>query len=335
MYRILSLDGGGVRGLVPGLILKGIEERARCRTADMFDLVAGTSTGAIVALGLLRPSMTGRPARTAQEVVDFYLAVSRTIFRRSWRHRIVSANGLLGPRYDAAALERSLEEEFGSAMLAEAVQEVLITSYDIKAREPRIFKSREMTIDGRQQVQLMKDVLRATAAAPTYFSPARLIEDGCDLHLVDGGTVANNPTLCAYAHAMDLVIRGVSDFAADEVVVLSIGTGAVGFDFATRSTLHGGALGWAKPLFDIVLDAQEDAVHYQMKRLLPEGERYFRLQPELPQAVDGRRTRVNEIDNAGAENLRHLRSSAMELLADTDTIDRIVDAFRPTAGSRQ
>ncbi|MGF9755749.1 CBASS cGAMP-activated phospholipase [Microvirga sp. 0TCS3.31] len=335
MYRILALDGGGVRGLVPGLVLKGIEERARCRTADMFDLVAGTSTGAIVALGLLRPSMTGRPARTAQEVVDFYLAVSRTIFRRSWRHRIMSANGLLGPKYDAAALERSLEEEFGSAMLAEAVQEVLITSYDITAREPRIFKSSEMTIDGRQQVQLMRDVLRATAAAPTYFSPARLTEDGRALHLVDGGTVANNPTLCAYAHAMDLVIRGVADFTADEVVVLSIGTGAVGFDFATRSTLKGGALGWAKPLFDIVLDAQEDAVHYQMKRLLPEGERYFRLQPELPQAVDGRRTRVNEIDNAGAENLRHLRSSAMKLLADTDTIDRIVDAFRPTAGSRR
>lgn len=328
MYRVLALDGGGVRGLVTALILQEIETRTQRRIADLFDLVAATSTGAIVGLALLRPGPDGRPARTAQEVVDYYLATSRTVFDRSAWQRVRSGEGLLQAKYRSAALERVLAEEFGDVPLTDALCEVLVATYDVRGRGPCFFKSREMQ-SGGQRPQTMRDVLRATSAAPTYFTPAEMRDGATELACIDGGIVANNPALCAYAHALDLAKQLPAPFEADDVAVLSIGSGEIGFDYATRATLLGGALAWAKPMLDIVLDAQEDVVEYQMARLLPE-ERYRRLQPDLTETVGGRRTRVNEIDNAGRENLHDLRVDTLAFLdGAADDLAWIAETFEP------
>lgn len=330
MYRILSLDGGGVRGIVPAMVLAELERLAKCRVADMFDLVAATSTGAIVGLALLRPDGNGGPARTATQVAKFYEDTCQEVFHRSLWQRVRSGNGLLGPKHNERQLERRLREEFGETMLTDALTEVLITSYDLKAREPHFFKTRKIN-EGDQADQPMRVVARATSAAPTYFRPAHLIDkDGQERFLVDGGVTANNPAMCALAHARR------SEPNADEspkkkVAMVSIGTGAISIPYDTWWVLHGGVLPWAKPLFDVVLDAQEDAVDYQMKRVLPET-RYFRLQADLSEHDDsGRPTKVNEIDNADPRNIAQLKKDAQALI-DTSgaTLRNIATTFCST-----
>ena len=265
-------------------------------------------------------------------MVDYYLATSRTVFDRSPWQRVRSGEGLVLAKYRAAALERVLHEEFRDVLLTEALCEVLVATYDVRQRGPHFFKSREMA-SGVQQLRTMRSVLRATSAAPTYFTPAQMTERGVDLAFIDGGIVANNPALCAYAHALDLAQLGQDGVDADEIAVVSIGSGEIGFDYETGATLRGGALAWAKPMLDIVLDAQENVVEYQMERLLPK-ERYLRLQPDLTEVVAGRRTRVNEIDNASRENLHDLRVDAAAFVRRRAAdLDRIIEVLLPREGA--
>ena len=332
MYRILALDGGGVRGIVPAVILAELEARTKRPVAELFDLVAATSTGAIVGLALLRPGADGKPARTAREVANFYESVTTSVFRRTWAQRIESGGGFLKAKYKADALERELQREFGDINLSSAVRDVLITSYDLRAREPYLFKSRLMQV-GTQGDQPMWLVARSTSAAPTYFRPRRVTDGGRELFLVDGGVVANNPAMCAYAEARRLMQD--AKIARQDITVLSIGTGAIAFDYASPSTLEGGNIAWAKPLFDIVLDGQEDAVDYQMSQLL-RADRYFRLQANLPEYVGKERTQVNQIDNASRRNIRRLKQAALQLISDQKArIREIADRFQPNAGAER
>ena len=106
MYRILSLDGGGVRGIVPAMVLAELERLAKCRVADMFDLVAATSTGAIVGLALLRPDGERPTGPKREEVVEFYENTSREVFRpQPVAADPRPANGLLGPKHSEKQLE--------------------------------------------------------------------------------------------------------------------------------------------------------------------------------------------------------------------------------------
>lgn len=243
-------------------------------------------------------------------MVSSYEATSRDVFRRSAWSRVWTADGFIAPKYAAVELERRLREELGDVMLSAALTDVLVTSYDLSRRKPYFFKSREVR-HGRQADQPMWCVARATSAAPTYFPPFRLDDGGNELALVDGGIVANNPSMCAYAEVRKLQAdKAIRD---DDVVVVSIGCGAMDFDYATTRTMVGGKVTWARPLFDIVLDAQEDGVDYQMRQLMPPN-RYFRLQADLPECIAGERTKVDDIDNAARANLNLLRKSAMDLV---------------------
>jgi patatin-like phospholipase/acyl hydrolase len=303
MYRVLSIDGGGVRGLVAALVLADLEKRADRPVAELFDLVAATSTGAIIGLGLLRPGADGRPARTAAEVAEFYLCTSRAVFSRSPWHRIRSLEGLLGPKYDAGVLDHALKQEFGEIALSQTLRDVVITSYDLRARRPFFFKSRDV-VEGRAADQPMWLVARSSSAAPTYFVPAATQHRSGRRWLVDGGVFANNPTLCALVESRPR--RHLDGKAHEEVLVVSVGTGAISENYATPRTLRGGSLTWARPLFDIVLDGQEDSTDYQMRQLAGH-DRYFRFQAQLPD-------QASAIDDASSVNVARLRDGAAELV---------------------
>lgn len=326
MYRVLSLDGGGVRGLVTAIVLADLEARTGRPVADLFDLVAPTSTGAIVGLGLLRPGARDRPARKAQELADFYETTSTEVFRRSPWSRLWTAEGYLAPKYSAAELERRLRGELAETTMCEALCDVLVPAYDLRRREPYFFKSWQMRA-GKQQNQAMWRVARATSAAPTYFPSAEVGDRDRTMALVDGGLVANNPAMCAYTETRRRMREG--SIETDEIAVVSIGCGAMGFDYATPRTMVAGKLGWAKPLFDVVLDGQEDVVDYQMRNLLPEG-CYFRLQADLPERIAGERTSVDDIDDATRANLAVLHRSALDLVRDCeDSLARIAEVLAP------
>jgi uncharacterized protein len=295
--RVLSIDGGGVRGLVPALVLDALERRTGRSVADLFDVVAGTSTGAILALGLLHPGPSGRPSWRARDLVELYETSGATIFTRSAVRCLQTLNGYLAPKYDGDVLTALLQRQFGETPLRAALRDVLVTAYDARRRTPYFFRTGRPSCGAEQPMWL---VARASAAAPTYFTPARVVDEIGDRWLVDGGVFASSPAMCAWTEACH------APGAFDDVLVASLGTGELSADYATVRMRRGGALLWARPLFDVMLDGQENVTDEQLRRLLP-SDRYFRFQPDLS-------PRCQRIDDASAENTRQLHESVRRLL---------------------
>jgi patatin-like phospholipase/acyl hydrolase len=299
--RVLSVDGGGIRGLIPALVLAELEQRAGRAVSALFDVLAGTSKGGILALALSRPGEHGRPAWRAQDLVELYEVWGPKIFSRTIWQRIRSAEGALDEKYRAADFDEMLERYFGETRLAEALNDVLITAYDTERRVPFIFKSakaRERADDDFP----MRLAARATASAPTYFEPLRLETGtvGQYYSLIDGGVFANNPAMCAYAE----VRRRRPD---DDVLLVSLGTGILTRPLHHHTIKDWGALEWARPILDVVFDGVNQCTDYQLRQLLPAAA-YHRFQVRLDE-------RSEHIDDAGPENLRALRLKGEELIA--------------------
>ena len=173
LVKILAIDGGGIRGIIPATLLAHIESTTRRPIAQLFDLIAGTSTGGILALGLTIPRTVGEPLYSAQRFVEMYEREGPKIFTRSLWRRIVACNNLTEEKYSAAGLEAVLERYFGDSRLADATTDVLVTSYEIAHSFPFFFKSSNARLRPDYDFPA-REVARATSAAPTYFEPMKL-----------------------------------------------------------------------------------------------------------------------------------------------------------------
>ena len=285
--KALAIDGGGIRGLIPALVLAEIERRTGRAIATMVDLIAGTSTGGIIACGLALPD-----PMPASEIAAIYEVDGPSIFDRSAVQIVTSANGLLDERYDSEGLLDSLRRHLGATGLAEASTLVVLTAYDLEARQALLLRS-------DRDDMTMVDAAHATSAAPTYFEPVRL---GART-MVDGGVFAINPSVFAYAEA-----GGTPD------LLLSLGTGSHTRPLPYEQVKDWGRLEWAEPIIDVVFDGSADAVDAQLTALA--GDRYLRLQTRLEEASD-------DLDDASPENLAALRREAERLIAERDAdIDR-------------
>ena len=271
-FRVLAIDGGGVRGIIPAMVLAELEQRAGRPVAELFDLIAGTSTGGILAYGLTVRGQGAGPRYTAQDIAELYEREASTIFARGRRHAIRSAGGLLAQRYRADGIESVLERYFGEETLSGTMVDVMVPAYDIEQRARYWLKSRKARVDPSDDA-LVREAARATAAAPTYFPPAELARKHRSRALIDGGVFANNPALAAYAEARD-------NYNAQDVVVLSLGTGNDRRPLDARKAATWGAARWARPLLDIVFDGVSKEAHYSLRKLLGDGN-YFRMQPRL------------------------------------------------------
>ena len=356
VVRILSIDGGGIRGLIPAIMLDEIEKRtARIEieaaenenrepdvqpdenrqdengkfipTSELFDLIAGTSTGGILALGLTKPNVTvppseRQPAYTAQALAALYREKGGEIFplstyyklrsRIPFVNKVPSVAEFFDEKYPSEGLKGVLEECFGKTRLRKALTHVLVPSYDMKCGRPRFFKSRKAT-ECDQDNHRMADVAHATAAAPTYFEP---FEECCELFghpLVDGGIFANNPAMCAFAEAK-------KQCPGAEILLVSLGTGQLTRRLEYEEAKNWGIIGWAEPLLRIILDGASDTVNYQLKGLLPESgsERaYYRFQPRLTKGKD-------DMDDASATNLSALENVARKFIKEhTDELNTL------------
>ena len=300
--RVLAIDGGGIRGLIPALVLAELERRAGRRVFELFDLIAGTSTGGILACALCAPEPL--PAR---EVVRLYEEEGPKIFDRSLFQRIRSVDGLLDEKYDDAALDRALERFLAQKRLAETRPDLIVPSYDTALPGPYFFKTTKARDTPATDDFALSLVARATSAAPTYFEA---VEAG-ERALVDGGVFATNPAMCAFAEVLNR-----DDVSPRDVVLLSLGTGERTERHSFNEIKDWGLAKWARPILDVVFDGVSDAVDYQLERVLT-GEPYWRLQVELELASD-------DLDDAGEDNLRKLRRQAEELIsartADVDAV---------------
>lgn len=261
-FQILSLDGGGIRGLFTAAVLAALEEDLRTRLVDHFDLIVGTSTGGIIALGL-------GLGLTPADMADFYSRHGPTIFRHNGWSALL--RGCFGPRYSPAPLEEALKEAFGERLLGSSAKRLVIPSYNLGDDDVYLFRTPHALKLRRDFRVPAWQVALATSAAPTYF-PAYLGVDG--LRLIDGGIWANNPALVGVVEAT----RTLS-VPREDVFVMSMGT----FDAVTSrsSTLdRGGFARWASGAPHVLMRAQAKAVTNQVQLLLEEGQ-VLRIDPAM------------------------------------------------------
>jgi uncharacterized protein len=312
VLRVLSIDGGGIRGVIPAMILTEIEARTKTRIAELFDLIAGTSTGGILALGLVRPDGGGRPMYSAAQLAELYAEDGKRIFHRSLWHRTIAVGSLLDEKYPSDGLDGVLEQYFGDARLKDAVAETLVTSYELETRAPWFFARHKARADPAFDFP-MRFVARATSAAPTFFEPEEFGSATPVGGLVDGGVFANNPAMCGYVEAKKL-----HPDAAD-ILVVSLGTGQHTRPIHYADAKNWGLALWAKPILSVVFDGVSDTVDHQMSVLCAnEGDqRYYRFQTELTIGSD-------DMDDATETNIAALRHRAQELIdQQSASLDRL------------
>lgn len=354
--KILSIDGGGIRGLIPAMILTEIERRTGKKISELFDLLAGTSTGGIIAIGLnVTDPQTGKPY-AAQKIAGLYEDNGEKIFQK--KHLIPAIGALLDESYYHQGLEEVLESYFGNTDLKSTRTELLITSYDIEHRKPFYFLSREAKLNPDQENFHLRDIARATSAAPTYFEPHHLSNSYYNhLALVDGGVFANNPALLAYSEAINIKrwrdyqadqntyaqtksIEGAPDTGASnsrdfsaglpeylapeqapDFFMLSLGTGQCRKSYPYTEAKDWGLVGWARPMLDILMQGVSESVDYQMQYILPPtrdgNKHYFRLNPDIP-------AENSEMSDVSQSNMQALKEiAAAYIRKESSTIDEI------------
>ncbi len=349
-FKILSIDGGGIRGIIPCIILTEIQKRLRRDISNTFDVIGGTSTGGIIALGLATrmPGNRNRNAFRPNDMLKLYKEHGKDIFGnrplKSLKDGFLSLHpklsAVLDKPYDVKGLEKILQDKFGNAMLNETLTNIVITSYDIKKGEAFYFSSRRA--DNPNENFYLRDVARATSAAPTFFPPKEIKREKDNLVLVDGGVFANNPSVLAYTEAKELWYKQVKKaFSTTEedgtekptpndfdlpFFMLSIGTGQYKKQIDTNSLKK--SKDWIEPLLkQIFMESVSENTHYTMKHLLPDypdgTPRYYRLNVDLPFNID--------MDNITDENINHLERLANKYIAKERTqklLDEICNYLR-------
>ena len=292
--RVLSIDGGGIRGIIPALVLAHLEQHTGKPCSELFDLMVGTSTGGMLALGLSIDDGHGKALFTAQQLVKLYDEHGAEIFEQSLWRKVRSVGGILEEAYSHEALEKILDRYFGERALSECGVPTMVTSYDIQHRRTVFLKSWHSDHSGL----LCREAARATSAAPTYFEPANLEWASETRTLIDGGVFINSPSVSAYAEARKL-------FPDEEIAMLSIGTGELTRAIPYEAAKTWGSALWVMSLLDCMLDGASKAADHQMRLFL--GANYLRLQTPLNYASD-------DMDDASQGNLRNLRQIAEELI---------------------
>lgn len=319
--RVLTIEGGGVRGIIPTRLLAALESLSDRPITELFDILVGTSTGGMLALGLAMPGGNGGRAYTAKNVGDIYTSHGQQIFpkpasslprslqeAREWWASASSSAAIFGfnpdagnARYSPAGIEEAFELYFGDTRLSDAVIDVVVTSYDLQTKSPILFRSRDAQADPEAD-PLMRDVARATSAAPTYFPPLEIEWDGVpDRLLVDGGVFAKNPAMIGYMEGVERAReQGLAD---NDVMVVSLGTGLPRRGQALTYKEFVGRSWWklAEDVFRAAEDGQA-ALHDQVLITLI-GDHYWRFQTALTEGVS---YDMDDVSDKNVEALVHL-----------------------------
>ena len=331
MKKILSIDGGGIRGIVPGQVLIALESKLQQRTqnpkarlADYFDFFAGTSTGAILTCIYLCPTANDstRARFSAEEAVALYLEYGDDIFDVSFWQRVRTQDGVTDEKYEADELEKRLKQYMDDLKLSQLLKPCLITAYDIEKRVEFFFTQHDALSRGAGYDFLVRDVARATSAAPTYFEAAKIKAlDGRAYPLIDGGMFMNNPALGAYSE----VRNGTGNPTTEDMFVVSLGTGSSNRSYDYDEAKDWGAIGWVKPVIDIMMSGASATTNYHLDKIFSASGRrnqYIRIQP------DGMGNANSDIDDASAENLRALAELGTTTAQQNDAeLNRIADVL--------
>ncbi|XP_030460489.1 patatin-like protein 2 isoform X2 [Syzygium oleosum] len=332
LVTILSIDGGGIRGIIPGIILGFLETELQkldgenARIADYFDVIAGTSTGGLVAAMLAAPDKKNRPLYGGKDIKAFYLEHSPKIFPQPrcpsiMANTVRTIKAMAGPKYRGKYLHKLIKEKLGDTRLHQTLTNVIIPTFDIKELQPTIFSSFQVKKNPSLDA-LVSDICIGTSAAPTYL-PAYYFRtrnpNGSvrEFNLIDGGVAANNPALVAVSEVTKEISDSNSDFDVPDMkptdytrfLVLSLGTGSSKSEekYSAKKASKWGVLGWltnggSTPLVDVYTQASADMVDIHLSTLFQslKCKNYLRIQDDT---LTGD---VASIDTATRENLENI-----------------------------
>ncbi|WP_416212275.1 patatin-like phospholipase family protein [Nostoc sp. DedSLP03] len=334
-YKILAIDGGGIRGIIPALILAEIEKRTKKPIFSLFDLIAGTSTGGILALGLTKPQLSLDPSipqsepqaqYTAEQLVKLYVEYGAEIFYEPFFEHMLGPieDMFTQPKYASDGREEIIDKYFGNAPLENNLKEVFVISYDIEQRIPIFFtnKIEKQQIESKRFRKVsvgftLKDAAMATSATPTYFPPYRVATSHNPsgfYNLVDGGLVANNPASLAITEAKITRQAQKAVLHTNDILLVSLGTGSLTSVYKYNDVKNWGQLQWVKPLLNIVLDGGSEVVAAELEHLFESNDKeirgsYYRFQTFLTGELE-------DIDNVKSENIRQLQTIAHRLITE-------------------
>lgn len=305
-YRILSLDGGGIRGILTARLIERIAAQ-RPDFLSSVDLFAGTSTGSILAIGLAK-------GLTPTDLVRLYREQGPHIFHHDILHDVGSLWGLRGAKYTTKNRLQGIQPTIGEITLADLLpKHVLVATYQldsqnpiepVPAGQPQTWKAKFFhnyagpDSDGAEKAI---DVIMRSSAAPTYFP----IYQG----FVDGGVVANNPSVCALAQAINTNTGGKQDIK--DLVLISFGTGMKTTNIASRDG-DWGLEEWGLKLVDLLFESGAGLADYQCRQLLDDC--YFRLNPDLKASIG--------LDAVDQTDLLLSKANACDIQPALDWIDR-------------
>lgn len=261
--KILSIDGGGIKGVFPASFLSVVEEATGKRIFDYFDLIVGTSTGGIIALGL-------GMGFSAKEILDFYEKLGPEVFSGNRLTRFLRSVGV--SKYSNTSLRHALEKKFGNKKLGESHNRLVIPSLNLENGEVHLYKTAHHQRFQRDYNEKVVDIALATSAAPTYFPTHR---SASGTPLVDGGLWANNPMGLAVVEAI-----GVLEWPREQLKVLSIGCTTEPINIKWARSFPMGKAYWGFRVADLFMSAQSSA-SCGMAQLLAGHANVTRISPSV------------------------------------------------------
>ncbi|XP_042491769.1 patatin-like protein 2 [Macadamia integrifolia] len=337
LITVLSIDGGGIRGIIPATILEFLESQLQeldgedARLADYFDVIGGTSTGGLVTAMLTAPDENNRPMFSAKDIKPFYLENSPKIFPqdRGLFGLIMKLFKVVnGPKYDGKYLHSVIRKKLGETRLNQTLTSIVIPTFDIKKLQPTIFSTYKISKDPTMNAQL-SDICIGTSAAPTYLPTyyfKNKDKDGnvSEFNLTDGGVAANNPALVTIAEITKQISKKHPDFFPikpmdyGRFLVISIGTGVAKVEqkYNANVAAKWGAIKWlfndgSTPLVDVFSQASGDMVDLHLSvvfQALHSEDNYIRIQDD---SLTGT---VSSVDISTQQNLNSLVKVGEELL---------------------
>jgi len=288
MKKILSIDGGGIRGVIPGMLLVALEEKLKKESknpdaaiVDYFDFFAGTSTGGILTCLLLCPSDENptRPKFSAKEALDLYLEHGNEIFKMSFFKRLRAKFGLAGERYNSHIFEGVLKKYFDKTKLSQLIKPCIISAYNIELRKTHFFRQQNAIVRGDVRDFYLKDVCRATSAAPTYFSVAEIHSlANVRYPLLDGGVFATNPALSGLIE----VTKAFNQTRINDIYLFSLGTGRSKRSYDYDHFKKSSAMAIVPALIDIMMSGVAETSDFFLQQLFHSAgkeKNYVRIEP--------------------------------------------------------
>lgn len=326
--RILSIDGGGIRGIIPAVILEYIENKLielsqnpSNRLSDYIDFGVGTSTGSIIVAMAMTPNKINRPKFKMSDIVNAYYTLGENVFKKDFKRNLITIWGMFDPKYSNKYIEEQFNTIYENYKIKDLLKPCAFTSYDIDKRIPVIYTNRDKK--EKYAEYYIKNVVRSSTSIPAYFQPAYFKTNNSINTMVDGGIFANNPAMVGYIEAIktDSIKEKFKKINPKNTIILSLGTGKSNLTHYSFSKVkHWGVAKWFIPILNILLHGMSEITNHEMRIVFNEEgalTNYIRLNPPI---IKGN----SSATDSSLKNIKNLHQDAIDYIKENKyTLDYI------------